>query len=144
MKHNNTGILGGDLSGLLLAYFLQQDKGINSIETLEKESKISGLCCSFEFDNIYYDIGLHIIFSKDSYILKFMTELLAGNIKKIKRSNKILYKGRFVPTDEMGKQYAGLTYKEMKDKFPEFFPHGASAFYGLLASSEVIKKGRLS
>lgn len=90
------GILGGGLSGISLAFFLQTNQRIKSIEILEKNGMLGGLCRSFRKEGICYDIGPHIIFSKDEEILDLMTNMLGENINKLRRSNKIFHKGRFV------------------------------------------------
>lgn len=90
------GILGAGLSGISLAYFLQNNEKIENIEVLEKAQEAGGLCQSFSLNGIYYDIGPHVIFSKDEEVLKLMINFLNGNINKLKRSNKIYYKERFV------------------------------------------------
>lgn len=90
------GILGGGLSGVSLAYYLQKNDKIKSIDILEKESTIGGLCRSFDLKGLSYDIGPHIIFSKDNEILKLMINLLGANKNKFKRSNKIYYQGSFI------------------------------------------------
>ena len=82
-------ILGGGLAGLSLAYFLDK----NSI-ILEKEKQLGGLCRSFEFNKVFYDIGPHILFSKNEKMLNTLTSLLKTN--KIRRSSKIYHKGRLV------------------------------------------------
>jgi len=92
----NVGILGGGLCGVALAYFLQENHKINSIEILEKENVIGGLCRSFHANGVYYDIGPHVIFSKDREILNLMIGLLGDNKAKIRRSNKIYYKKTFI------------------------------------------------
>lgn len=89
-------ILGCGLSALSLAFFLQGRKDIDEIILLEKEIKIGGLCRTFETHNIKYDIGPHIIFSKDKEILSFMNELLAQNNEKHRRSNRVLHKKSFI------------------------------------------------
>jgi len=85
-------IIGGGIAGISLAYYLQKKKEIGKISILEKDNKIGGLCRSFKFKKIIYDIGPHIIFSKYKDILNQNINLLKNNIVKIKRSNKILYK----------------------------------------------------
>lgn len=86
-----TGILGGGLSGVTLQRFLKDDS-----EILEKESRAGGLCRTFEKDGFQYDIGGHILFSKNEQIMDFVKEVLAGNINYCRRENKIFIKGRFV------------------------------------------------
>lgn len=90
------GILGGGLSGISTAYFLQNNKGIKRIEILEKEHEPGGLCRSFDIKGLYYDIGPHIIFSKDKETLDFMINMLGENKNKLRRSNKIFYKNKFI------------------------------------------------
>jgi protoporphyrinogen oxidase len=90
------GILGGGLSGISIAYFLQKNDKIDSIEILEKEREPGGLCRSFNLNGLHYDIGPHIIFSKDKEILDLMINLLGDNKNKLKRSNKIYYKKSFI------------------------------------------------
>jgi protoporphyrinogen oxidase len=88
------GVLGGGLAGVSLAYFLQK-KGHEG-EVLEKESECGGLCRSFSKDGFTYDLGGHIIFSKNKPILDLMVKKLGRNIKRHYRNNKVWYKGRFV------------------------------------------------
>ncbi len=92
----NLCILGGGLSGVSLAYFLQDNPQIKQIDIIEKNERLGGLCRSFQKKGVCYDIGPHIIFSKDKEVLNLMTNLLGKNINKLRRSNKIFYKGRFV------------------------------------------------
>lgn len=87
-------ILGGGLSALSLAYFLQDDDRISEINIIEKENNLGGLCRSFDINGIIYDIGPHIIFSKDKDMLGFMISLLGENACKYRRSNKILLKNK--------------------------------------------------
>ena len=85
------GILGGGLSGITLQKFLN-----HSSEILEREDKIGGLCRTFKKDEFYYDIGGHILFSKDHKIMDFIKKELGRNINLCRRNNKILFKGRYV------------------------------------------------
>lgn len=89
-------ILGGGLAGITLAYFLQDNPKIASIDILEKEDEPGGLCRSFQHDGITVDIGPHIFFSKDKETLAFMLELLGDNKQEFRRSNCIIHKGNFV------------------------------------------------
>jgi protoporphyrinogen oxidase len=88
--------MGAGLSGLSLAYFLQDSPKYDSICLIEKEKRAGGLCRSFDINGILYDIGPHIIFSKNSEILNFILNLLGDNCSKIRRSNRIIHKSAFV------------------------------------------------
>ena len=85
------GILGGGIAGLSLSYFLGKDT-----EILEKSDECGGLCRSFQKDGFTYDLGGHIIFSKDQEILDFELNLLKGKLNKLYRKNSVWFKGRFV------------------------------------------------
>jgi protoporphyrinogen oxidase len=83
------GVLGGGISALAFAHFSSRPTAI-----FEKEDRVGGLCRSFDCGGIAYDIGPHIVFSKNQDILDFMTGLTA--MQKLRRSNKVFYEGRFV------------------------------------------------
>lgn len=87
----NIGIIGGGLSGITLQSLLA-----HSSEVLEKEDRPGGLCRTFVKDGFYYDIGGHILFSKDKEIMDFAEKALGDNINLCRRNNKILYKGRYI------------------------------------------------
>lgn len=89
-------ILGGGLAGLSIAYFLQCHQEIHELNIIEKEEEVGGLCRSFSYDGRRVDIGPHIFFSKNKETLQFMVELLEDNHQTLRRSNRILYQGRFV------------------------------------------------
>lgn len=92
----NYTILGGGLSAISLAYYLQNNKNIDEINILEKDDVLGGICRTYIKDGIEYDVGPHIIFSKDKEILDLMNNLLEENNEKHRRSNRILHKKRFV------------------------------------------------
>lgn len=92
----NIIILGGGISSVSLAHFLKKKKKIKKITILEKEKEPGGLLRSFKIKKLAYDVGPHIIFSKHKDILKKNIKILKKNICKLKRSNKILYKNRYV------------------------------------------------
>ncbi|MCX8043024.1 MAG: FAD-dependent oxidoreductase [Desulfobacterota bacterium] len=85
----DTIILGAGLAGLSLAYFLNRKTVV-----LEKEVVPGGLCRSFALNDIVYDIGPHALFSKNSSILSTIIQLTPTN--RLRRSNKVYYKNRFV------------------------------------------------
>lgn len=85
------GILGGGITGLTLQRFLRYPSVV-----LERSDSPGGLCRTYFKDGFGYDLGGHILFSKNERINKLVEELLAGNIDTRKRANKILYKNRFI------------------------------------------------
>src|SRR3989338_3674004 len=84
------GILGGGIAGLSIANFLNE----KSVVILEKETKVGGLCRSYNAGGVSYDIGPHIMFSKNPEVLRFMTTIIPTN--RIKRSNLIFLNGRYI------------------------------------------------
>lgn len=86
-----TGIIGGGLAGVSLRYFLEHD-----CEVLEKEERPGGLCRTFHADGFSYDIGGHILFSKDRALMDIFSDVLGENINHCRRNNQILYKDRYL------------------------------------------------
>ncbi len=77
------GILGGGIAALSLAHFLDEDAII-----FEKDVTVGGLCRSFDFFDVPFDIGPHIIFSKNNDVLNFHNSLTEMNT--FHRLSKIL------------------------------------------------------
>lgn len=82
-------ILGGGVAGLSLASFIDRQ-----VVVLESQTVVGGLSRSYALNGIVYDIGPHIIFSKNQRVLDLHTSMIETN--RLRRSNKILYKGRYV------------------------------------------------
>jgi protoporphyrinogen oxidase len=142
------GILGGGISAISLAFFLQKKKSINEISIIEKEKKLGGLLRSFKKKNIYYDVGPHIIFSKHLQILNLIKKILKDNKSLLKRSNKIIYKSKYIkypfenelsklPKDDLNyclktflnNPYEKLEHKNMYQFFLKNFGEGITSIY---------------
>lgn len=89
-------VLGGGLSGLSTAYYLQKLDWVDSVRVLESDDRIGGLAKSLFVEGYTYDIGPHIIFSKNKEILDELLGFIEVGTNKIKRSNEIYYKGQLV------------------------------------------------
>ena len=81
----DTIILGAGLAGLAAAHYLGGD-----IPVLEAEEKPGGLCRSYQRDGFTYDIGGHILFSRDRDLLDELTSWLGDNLDRRRRNNQIL------------------------------------------------------
>lgn len=86
----NIGILGGGIAGLTLAHFLQD----RSVAIIEKAKKVGGICRSYQKNGLSYDVGPHIMFSKNDRVLKFMTTIT--QTQQLRRSNQIFLDGKFI------------------------------------------------
>lgn len=82
-------IIGGGIAGLSMASFLQGDCVL-----LEKSDSFGGLSRSFSLNGVSYDLGPHIIFSKNQEVLDLHTSIIETS--KIRRSNQIFDKGRYI------------------------------------------------
>jgi protoporphyrinogen oxidase len=65
-------------------------------EVLEADSRPGGLCRTFWKDGFGYDIGGHILFSKNQEINALVDGLLGDNLNRCRRANKVLFDGRYV------------------------------------------------
>ena len=88
MMHDNI-ILGAGIGGLSLALLLDEPSLI-----LEKEETAGGLCRSFDFQGIHYDIGPHIIFSKHKEVLDLHNSMV--DVRFHERLNRILVSNKYV------------------------------------------------
>ncbi|MDB9715052.1 NAD(P)-binding protein, partial [Candidatus Pelagibacter ubique] len=116
----NITILGGGISAIALAFFLQKNKKIKKIKILEKEKNIGGLLRSYKINKILYDVGPHIIFSKHKDVLKLMVNLLEKNKGQIKRSNKIIYKNKYYIKYPYENDLYKLPTKDRKEALNKF------------------------
>ena len=107
-----TAILGGGLSGLVLARLLHE-KG-DEVLVIEAEPAYGGLCRSKTDQGFTFDTGgSHIIFSRDAEVLSFMRGMIGRGEQRNNRTTRIFYKGRYV-------QYPfenGLSDLPLEDRF---------------------------
>jgi protoporphyrinogen oxidase len=85
------GILGGGITGVAIQRFLDHDSVV-----LEADDQPGGLCRTFFKEGFGYDLGGHILFSKNKRVNELVDQLLGENINQCRRSNKILYGDRYV------------------------------------------------
>ncbi|MCU1228208.1 MAG: FAD-dependent oxidoreductase [Acidobacteria bacterium] len=92
MNHRRIGILGGGISGIALAAYLDDD-----VDILEKRSRIGGLCATVVENGFTFDAaGPHIMFSKNKEVLGIMVAALGDNVHQRRRENRIWFKGSLV------------------------------------------------
>ncbi|NCC51470.1 MAG: hypothetical protein EOM20_09675 [Spartobacteria bacterium] len=79
--YTKTCILGAGLTGLSIAYHLDEDDYM----VIEKEAQVGGNCRSLEQDGFYFDLGGHIFYPKDEYIRDLVRTLLGENCNEADR-----------------------------------------------------------
>lgn len=79
-------ILGGGLAGLSAAYH-------GSGFIYEKQGLVGGTCVSPEADGFIFDLGIHVLHTKDKYVLDLLINKLNCKIHVIKRSAWIYSNG---------------------------------------------------
>ena len=89
VKKSNYGIIGGGIAGLSLRAFLNEKSVV-----LERDLTLGGLSRSYQMGGIDFDIGPHIIFSKNKEVLDLHCTMIKTNL--LKRSNQVFFKGRYV------------------------------------------------
>ena len=88
-KHHKSIIIGGGIAGLSLGGRLDSDSII-----IERDKTLGGLSRSYDFCGTKFDVGPHIIFSKNDEVLSKHSSMVPTN--KIKRSNQIYIHNRYV------------------------------------------------
>jgi protoporphyrinogen oxidase len=89
-------ILGGGITGLTAAYFLER-RGL-AVEVFEAAPGTGGLCASETIDGFVADkAGGHIIYSTDPEVLAFVLGILGeGGAVENERQTRIFHDGRYV------------------------------------------------
>ncbi|MDH7594004.1 MAG: FAD-dependent oxidoreductase [Methanomicrobiales archaeon] len=88
-------ILGGGLTGVTLARLLCGRS--HDVVVLEGEDRCGGLCRTRVENGFTFDTGgSHVIFSRDTEVLKFLIDLLGTNTIRRRRKTKILFRDRYV------------------------------------------------
>lgn len=84
-------IIGAGASGLAAGMFLK-----HPFEIFEKNNYPGGLISSFTDQGFTFDLGPHILFSKNQKILHFIIQSLGKNVYQSKRNNKVYFKNKFI------------------------------------------------
>jgi protoporphyrinogen oxidase len=89
----NILIIGAGIGGLFIAKKLVEMG--HKVTVFEKNSSFGGLAISHRYKDIYYDIGPHIVFSRDENILN---EMLGFHDQwcKFERKNEVVINGEFI------------------------------------------------
>ena len=87
-------ILGCGLAGATCARWL--DKGKYDVTVYEKQDHVGGLCSTVRTEALQYDLGGHILFSRDPNVLEEMLSFLGDNVRQYVRNNKVLHRGDLI------------------------------------------------
>ena len=86
-----TAVIGAGASGLTVALLLDGE-----VVVFEGRDEPGGHCRALTKDGFTFDEGPHIMFSKDTAVLDFMIDSLAGNVHRCRRNNRVCIDGSFV------------------------------------------------
>jgi len=96
MKYYDVCVVGGGLAGLSVTYYLLK-YGITNVVLFEATRSVGGLLRSSVINGYTFDVGgSHIIFSKNSDILREILNILNGNYVRHRRNSKIYIDGRYI------------------------------------------------
>jgi len=90
-------IIGAGPTGLSAGYLLKKS-GFKDFIILEKNSYAGGLSTSFKDKKGFtWDLGGHVIHSKNKEFTSFCKQILRNNLAKINRKAFIYFRGKFIP-----------------------------------------------
>lgn len=92
----DTIIIGAGLSGLSLAYHLEQNQNKNYL-LFESSSDVGGLSTSMVKDGFIFDFAPHLLHLKSEEIVPLLKELLGDELVLIRRKAGIILKNKVVP-----------------------------------------------
>jgi protoporphyrinogen oxidase len=107
-------IMGAGLAGLSAAYHLKDDYQI-----YEKEAKIGGLASSEEINGFIFDFGLHVLHTKNRYVLNLLYRLLRNDFPVQYRQAWIFIYGTYIKYPFQANLY-GLPVKIVKECVLDF------------------------
>ncbi|HEX7185730.1 MAG TPA: FAD-dependent oxidoreductase [Thermoanaerobaculia bacterium] len=90
MRERRDVILGGGLSGMTAAYYLQK-AGEDHWQLYEKEERVGGLARSTAVDGYLFDYGPHILFTIDAEMEALIRDLLGDNFHAQERQAYIYH-----------------------------------------------------
>ncbi|MEE8552168.1 MAG: FAD-dependent oxidoreductase [Desulfobacterales bacterium] len=91
---NEILIMGGGLAGLAAGSVLTQ-AGL-SVKVLEKGATVGGLSRTIVHGGFRFDLGGHRFFTKNKIIEEFLQNLMDGELLKLPRKSKILFRNKYV------------------------------------------------
>ena len=109
-------IIGAGVGGLFIAKKLLEQG--HDVLLFEKNAHPGGLAISHQFKEIFYDIGPHIVFSKDNKILNEMLSMHSA-WNKFERRNEIVLEGDFISYPF--ENYLGMLSSDLNDYCLEKF-----------------------
>src|SRR5947208_2274532 len=90
-------ILGGGLTGLSVAYHLEQ-RGYHDYKLFEKEERVGGLCRSLKGDGFTFDYTGHLLHISDPYFKTFLEATIGfENLAQIDRRSSVYSSERLTP-----------------------------------------------
>ena len=94
-------------------------RALNELGSGRRLGEYETITSSFCYQGFYYDVGPHIIFSRNKEVLNFMLKVGDKDLLEHSRSNQIWYKGKFIQYPF--ENYLGLLDKKEKEMCLEDF-----------------------
>lgn len=110
-KSDRICIVGGGVSGLSAAYYLEE-KGYENVTVLEKEDEVGGKCQSIKYRGKTYELGAMMGVQANPNVVDFMNKLGVDNL------GPVLYRGYF---DRYGNPISQIKVEEIKEFQEQFF-----------------------
>lgn len=91
----NVVVVGAGIAGLSFAY--EALKCGHRVTLVEKQSQVGGLCRSFEYNQCYLDMGVHLLHLRDKQVYEKIKEIVPQDQwVKVVRNGKLYLKGRYI------------------------------------------------
>jgi protoporphyrinogen oxidase len=87
-------VLGGGVAGLTIAR--EMVRAGRSVTVIEKSPHVGGLSRTFRRDGFSFDLGGHRFHSNNADVVRWLQELVGGDLLTVRRRSRIHIDGRFV------------------------------------------------